>query len=99
MQGSALSPARRDSVRRRGGHHLARVYCSLIKPQKSARMAFGMPETNLSSHGNAENRGNLTFWHVVCQKLHCCGSLFIRYANARPIKASVSMADADIAVV
>jgi hypothetical protein len=38
------------------------------------RMAFGMPETNLSSHGFAENRGNLTFWHVVCQKFRSCGS-------------------------
>jgi len=62
-------------------------------------MAFGMPETNLSSHGNAENRANLTFWHVVCQKFRSCGSLFTRYANAETIKASLSMADAEIAVV
>jgi hypothetical protein len=39
-------------------------------------MAFGMPETNLSSQGDAENRGNLTFWHVVCQKFWSCGSYF-----------------------
>src|ERR1700753_1817279 len=46
------------------------------------RMAFGMPETNLSSDVVAENRGNLTFWHVACQKLRRCGSSFIRNANA-----------------
>jgi hypothetical protein len=46
----------------------------LTKPRKLARMAFGMPETNLSSHGIAENNGNLTFWHVVCQKLLSSGS-------------------------
>jgi hypothetical protein len=38
------------------------------------RMAFGMPETNLSSHGSAEIMGNLTFWHVACQKYLNCGS-------------------------
>jgi hypothetical protein len=33
-------------------------------------MAFGMPEAKLSRRapdGSAENMGNLTFWHLVCQ--------------------------------
>jgi hypothetical protein len=36
--------------------------------EQKARMAFGMPETDLSSHGNVENLRNLTFWHLACQK-------------------------------
>jgi hypothetical protein len=36
--------------------------------EKSVRMAFGMPETNLSRRRSAENMGILTFWHLACQK-------------------------------
>jgi hypothetical protein len=45
-------------------------------------MAFGMPETNLSSRGSAEIMGNLTFWHLVCQKYLNCS-----FENGLPTEA------------
>src|SRR5215218_9296097 len=56
-------------------------------------------------HGNAENKGSLTFWYLVCQKLIRVllvqdVSLWRRrvVAETKPTKAP-AMADADIAIV
>jgi hypothetical protein len=42
-----------------------------LRPLGWIGMAFGMPEPDLSRFGKgrrAENMGNLTFWHLACQK-------------------------------
>jgi hypothetical protein len=60
------------------------IRCGPIKPRERFGMAFGMPETKLSSDRNAEKAGNLTVWHVACQKLQAGGTYKTRMQQKRP---------------